>query len=118
MDKASGGPTVYYDGACPVCRREIAHYRGRAGADTIAWVDVSSCPPEALGPGLTREAALARMHVRGADGALASGAGAFAALWQALPGFRWLGRIVGSRPVAPVAELAYRLFLLLRRAWR
>ena len=118
MDNASNGPTVYYDGACPLCRREIAHYRGRPGTEAVAWVDVSICPPEALGPGLTREAALARMHVRAADGSLVSGARAFAALWAALPGFRRLGRLVGSRAVAPVAEFGYRLFLLLRRAWR
>jgi predicted DCC family thiol-disulfide oxidoreductase YuxK len=111
-------PAVYYDGACPVCRREIAHYQGREGAERIAWIDASSCSPEALGPGLTREAALARMHVRGPDGALVSGAAAFAALWSALPGFRWLGRLVGAWPIAPLAEAAYRGFLLLRRAWR
>jgi len=118
MDTTRPAATVYYDGACPLCRREIAHYRSRAGAEAIAWVDVSSCPPEALGPGLEREAALARMHVRASDGTLVSGARAFAALWSALPGFRLLGRLAASRPVAPVAELAYRVFLLLRRAWR
>jgi len=111
-------PAVYYDGACPVCRREIAHYQGRAGAEGIDWVDVSSCAPEALGPDLTRESALARMHVRAPDGALVSGAAAFAALWSALPGFRWLGRLVGASPIAPLAEGAYRGFLLLRRVWR
>lgn len=111
-------PSVFYDGACPVCRREIAHYRSRPGADAIAWIDVSSCGAEALGPDLTREAALARMHLRGADGRLVSGARAFALLWSSLPGFRLLGRIVGSPPVAPLAEGAYRVFLALRRLWR
>jgi len=111
-------PAVFYDGACPVCRREIAHYQRSAGADAVAWIDATSCPPEAFGPGLSREAALARMHVRGADGRLVSGAAAFALLWQALPRWRWLGRLVGSRPVLPLAEALYRLFLRLRRAWR
>ncbi len=115
---APARPAVYYDGACPVCRREIAHYQGRRGGDAIAWVDASSCAPEALGPGLTREAALARMHVRGPDGTLVSGAAAFAALWSALPGFRWLGRLAGAWPIAPLAEAAYRGFLVLRRVWR
>jgi predicted DCC family thiol-disulfide oxidoreductase YuxK len=117
MENASR-TTVYFDGACPVCRREIALYRGRAGAEAIAWVDASSCEPEALGPGLRREDALARMHVRLADGRLVSGAAAFASLWSALPGFRWLGRFASIWPVAPLAEAAYQAFLLLRRAWR
>lgn len=118
MSDRAGGLTVYYDGACPVCRREIAHYRGRRGAEAIVWIDASRCDDAALGPGLARVDALRRMHVRRPDGTLASGARAFATLWQALPGFRWIGRLVGSRAVAPVAEGAYRAFLLLRRAWR
>jgi predicted DCC family thiol-disulfide oxidoreductase YuxK len=118
MPEPAARPAVYYDGACPVCRREIAHYRARSGAETIEWIDVAACAPEALPEGLTREQALARFHVRGEDGTVTSGARAFATLWRALPGFRWLGRLVGSRPIAPLAEVAYRLFLRLRRAWR
>ncbi len=30
--------TVYYDGTCPLCRREIAFYRRCAGATSIVWV--------------------------------------------------------------------------------
>ncbi|WP_144184487.1 thiol-disulfide oxidoreductase DCC family protein [Elioraea rosea] len=118
MQDARTRPVVYFDGGCPVCRREIAHYRGRPGAEGVEWVDLTACDDAALPEGLTREAALARMYVLGADGRLASGARAFAVLWRALPGWRLLGRVVGSWPVAPVAELAYRSFLVLRRAWR
>jgi predicted DCC family thiol-disulfide oxidoreductase YuxK len=103
--------TVYYDGACPLCRAEIDYYRARLGADRIAFVDVSSADP---GDGLSCAVALARFHVREADGRLLSGAAAFARLWRALPGWRWLGRLVGTRAVLPVAELAYRGFLPLR----
>ena len=31
---------VLYDGACPVCSREIAHYRRRKGSERINWVDI------------------------------------------------------------------------------
>jgi predicted DCC family thiol-disulfide oxidoreductase YuxK len=103
--------TVYYDGACPLCRAEIDYYRRRPGADAIAFVDVSSSAP---GEGLSCEVALARFHVREPDGRLLSGAAAFARLWRALPGWRWFGRLIGTRAVLPVAELAYRGFLPLR----
>jgi predicted DCC family thiol-disulfide oxidoreductase YuxK len=118
MPEPAPASTVYYDGACPICSREVALYRARPGAERLDWVDVSACPAEALGPGLTRKAALARMHVRDAGGGLVSGAAAFAAIWRALPGLAPLGRVLALPVVAPAAELAYRLFLRVRRVWR
>jgi 3-demethoxyubiquinol 3-hydroxylase len=112
------GLTVYFDGACPVCSREIAHYRRQPGADACAWVDASCCADDALGQGLTRDAALKRFHVRRADGALVSGMQGFAVLWQALPATAWLGRVAAFAPVAAVLELAYRAFLAVRQLWR
>ncbi len=110
--------TIYYDGACPVCSAEIGLYRRRPGAEALHFVDAAACAPEALGPGLTRDAALARIHVRDAAGRTESGARAFAAIWRRLPGFRWLGAFVGLPVVAPLAELGYRGFLRIRRLWR
>ncbi|MFN9448633.1 MAG: demethoxyubiquinone hydroxylase family protein [Rubrivivax sp.] len=110
--------TVYFDGQCPVCSREVALYRRQAGAESCHWVDASECAPSALGEGLGREQALARMHVRRADGELVSGAQAFAALWQALPSMRRWGQLAGWRPLNAVLELAYRMFLRLRPLWR
>jgi predicted DCC family thiol-disulfide oxidoreductase YuxK len=108
---------VFYDGGCPVCSREIAFYRGRPGAEGFEWVDVQ-CTAESLGGDLSREAALARLHVRLADGTLLSGAAAFAALWRNMPGFRWLGRWLQVPPFNVLAEVGYRIFLRMRRAWR
>ena len=111
-------PTLYYDGACPVCAREIAMYRRQPGAEGVEWVDVTRCDAQALGPGLDREAALARLHLRRADGQIVSGAQAFVALWSALPRWAPLARLAGTRPVLAVLEAGYRGFLVARRAWR
>ncbi len=110
--------TVYYDGACPVCRREIAHYQRLRGAEAIAWVDAATCDEGALGSGLDRSRALARFHVRDADGALVSGAQAFVAIWRRLPAFAWLAPLASSRPVLALLEVAYAWFLRARRRWR
>lgn len=100
-----------------MCSREIAFYRARHGADGFTWIDVNSDPAR-LGPGLTREAALARMHVRRGDGTLLSGAAAFAEMWRHMPGFTWLGRLLALPPFGTLAELAYRVFLVVRKLWR
>lgn len=111
---ASAGPvTVYFDGACPLCSREIGAYRRLRGASQVCWIDVSR-QEAVLGPGLTRDAALARFHVRTGDGSLVSGGAAFVRLWGSLPGLQWLAAIAARPPVSWALEPAYRLFLRLR----
>ncbi len=108
--------TVYYDGACPLCVREIGFYRTRRGAEAIHWLDISEDKPGVLPPDLTREAALGRFHVRDQEGVLRDGADAFAVLWRALPGWAWLGHVVGWPPMLWLTERVYRAFLVVRPA--
>ena len=110
--------TVYFDGACPVCRGEIAHYRRQRGSESIAWVDASSCDEAELGPGLDRSVVLSRFYVRNADGTLTSGAAAFVAIWRRLPAFAWLAALASSRPVLALLEAGYSIFLRVRPWWR
>lgn len=108
--------TVYYDGACPICAREIGMYRGCAGAERIDWVDVGVAgAPEKVADDLSRDQALARFHVRAEDGRLVSGAAAFATLWRALPAWRRIGRVASWPPIGRALDALYRGFLALRR---
>lgn len=110
--------TVLYDGACPLCRREIAHARGlarRQGDESLCFVDISAeaaCPM----PSDERAALLGRFHVERADGSRLSGAAAFVAMWRRLPGWRWLARIADLPGGLAVIEFAYRGFLRVRPA--
>jgi predicted DCC family thiol-disulfide oxidoreductase YuxK len=106
--------TVLYDGACPLCRREIGVYQRSAGADGVTWQDVS--PPDAAPSCITREEAMRRFHVIDADGRIRSGADAFITLWLSLPRWRWLGRVASVPPLPWLLERAYRGFLLIRPA--
>lgn len=108
---------VYFDGGCPLCRREIAAYRSIAGDDGIRWRDVSVAGGQPA-PDLTREAALARFHVRRADGVLVSGAEAFLSVWRGAGRLRHLARLLDRQPFLWIAERGYRGFLALRKAWR
>lgn len=104
--------TVYYDGSCPLCRREIALYQRQRGAERLAWNDVSAGAP--TGADLSCETAMRRFHVRDAQGRLHSGAAGFARLWRSLPGWRGLGWLAAVPPISWLLELAYRTFLPLR----
>jgi len=110
--------TVYFDGSCPLCRREISLYRGLQSKQLLQWVDVSASA--ALPLGLSCEQAMRRFHVRDGRGRLYSGAEAFSLLWRCFSGWRVLGWMTAVPPLSWLAEVAYRLFLPVRprlQAW-
>jgi predicted DCC family thiol-disulfide oxidoreductase YuxK len=111
----SEGPTltVYFDGSCPLCQAEIAHYRKQDGAGTICFLNVSE-NEQTLAPDLSKQQAMRRFHVRRIDGSLLSGAAAFVAIWSALPRWRWLARLAALPGILSCLEAAYRLFLPVR----
>lgn len=105
--------TVLYDGACPLCRREIGVYRHLRSDAPVCFADVSDAAAS-LPSGTTRQQLLARFHVQRHDGELLSGAQAFLALWSVLPGWRWLARVGRLPGAAWLMERAYRFFLRVR----
>jgi predicted DCC family thiol-disulfide oxidoreductase YuxK len=101
---------VWYDGACPLCIREIAVMRRLDRRGAINFVDVSRddsvCP-------IDRAEALARFHVF-ENGRVLSGAAAFAAMWRAIPLLRPLGLLARNRLILAGLERAYVAFLKVR----
>jgi len=104
---------VFFDGSCPLCRREISFLKARDRHDRLNLIDVSEREADPA-PGLSCSAAMARMHVRNADGTIESGARAFLAIWGAIDRFRPLVRGLSIPPLPWVLEGGYRAFLLLR----
>lgn len=105
---------AYYDGAFPLCGREIAFYRSRTGAASICWVDVAKDKDIEFGLHLGFAQAISRFHARMGNAQLRSGPDGFAALWSTLPGFRWGGLFAGRPPIVWVLELGYQVFLRIR----
>jgi predicted DCC family thiol-disulfide oxidoreductase YuxK len=104
---------VYFDGSCPLCRAEIAHYRGTDRAGALCFVDVSATDTF-LPVGLTRRQAMERFHVRDRNGQLLSGAAAFVEVWSRLPRWRWAARATALPGAMTALEGGYRLFLPIR----
>jgi predicted DCC family thiol-disulfide oxidoreductase YuxK len=115
MSEMTRCKTIYFDGACPLCAIEIAHYKRQEGAEKLAFLDVSQEHAQ-TGSDLSREKALARFHIRREDGSLLSGAAAFVAIWEDLPRWRWAARVAKWPGVLALMEIFYRLFLPLRPA--
>ena len=87
--------TVFFDGKCGLCSREIRHYQKVAPSGRFNWADIASDPKRLAAIGVSQEAALKRLHVQTADGAIHVGVDAFLMIWAALPRWRMLGRIIG-----------------------
>jgi predicted DCC family thiol-disulfide oxidoreductase YuxK len=102
--------TVWFDSACPLCRREIAIMQRLDRRGAITFVDahdpVAACP-------IDRAAMIARFHAM-ENGVLLSGAAAFAAMWRAIPVLRPLGLAARSRFILRWLERGYGRFLKLR----
>ena len=108
MDKAE--LTVFYDGGCPACSREIALYRRRELTGRVAWIDLAQ-NPEALTPhGVTLEEGMRYLHAFGVDGQRHAGVDAFIEIWRRVPGCRPLAALVGFPGIRALAQLGYRLF--------
>lgn len=102
-------PSVLYNGACPVCRREIEHYRRLDGehASALDFVDIGKPTPELRALALSNDQARRRLHVLDADGRLLIGVPAFAAIWERLPRYRWLARISRLPVLRSLLPLVY-----------
>ena len=104
--------TVWHDGACPLCRKEIALMRRLDRRGAIRFIDAADPGTAAQCP-IDPAALLARFHAQ-EDGHLLSGAAAFAAMWRAIPLLRPLGLAARSPLVLGWLERAYVRFLRFR----
>lgn len=88
-------PTIFYNAACPICRREIEHYRhlDREAGGALDFADIDAADHELRDLGLSPDTARRRLHVLDGEGRLLAGVPAFAAIWDRLPRYRWLATI-------------------------
>ena len=102
--------TVYYDGKCGLCRREIEYYKRVAPADQFVWLDIATDPAGLADLGITQSDALRRLHARDASGTMFVGVAAFIAIWQGLNYWRYLAMIINLPLLQPLAAFAYDRF--------
>ena len=77
--------TVFYDGQCPICSREVALYRRLTGPDKIAWLNLAGSQDLLSDQPFTLAQAMELLHVRDIDGTIRVGLDAHLLMWQRLP---------------------------------
>ena len=93
--------TVYYDKSCPLCATEI-HALRDLEPDGFRLVDCSARDFADA----RRDAMMARIHARDAQGRWLTGLDAFEAIYAAA-GFKRTARIWGNRRMRPVLDWIY-----------
>ncbi len=120
---AQCGLAVYYDGSCPLCKREVRIYQRAqskvaTNTDALKWIDVSKetaiRPSGKIMSKAERSLLMSRFHVETENGQRLSGAAAFVELWSRVPGWAWLAKTVKLLRLTPLLEGIYRLFLRIR----
>lgn len=104
---------VFFDGECPLCRREIAFLRRLdRRRNVIRFTDIAEpdFDPARHGlAGIDRTDLMARIHGRTRDGDVVEGVEVFRRLYAAV-GFAPIVALTRLRPVAAMLDVAYRWF--------
>jgi predicted DCC family thiol-disulfide oxidoreductase YuxK len=114
-DSAEGGPAsafdveVYYDGACPMCAREISMLRRLDRAGRIRFADIAAPGFDAGAVGVSHDALMARIHGRLPDGTLIDGVEVFRRLYTAV-GFGPVVALTRLPGVTQLLDAAYTGF--------
>jgi predicted DCC family thiol-disulfide oxidoreductase YuxK len=102
--------TIYFDGACHLCSREIEHYRKIDEAGAFNFVDIADPAFDAQAHGLDPVKVNQEMHVRDARGNLHTAVSAFIEIWKVLPTYRKWVPLVENRVVMPFLKVGYFIF--------
>ncbi len=101
--------TLFFDSACPLCRREVAWLQRRNRAGRLCTVDIADPGFDALSHGLDPDRVHAELHGRLADGTHTVGMESMRRAWTAV-GLGYLLAPTRWPVLRGLADLAYRLF--------
>ncbi|WP_218354771.1 thiol-disulfide oxidoreductase DCC family protein [Alteromonas lipotrueiana] len=100
---------IFYDGHCPLCRKEMAHLQRYDKSRYIQFEDIQQDDFSERFSTLDWNALNNSIHVQQEDGTMLSGLDATHAAWKAV-GKGWLYAPLRWPVVRPVADKAYTLF--------
>lgn len=101
--------TLFYDGHCPLCMKEISVLQRYNTAQQLTLVDIHSDEFETLYPQINKEAADRLLHAILNNGQLVTGLDANVAVWQAVGKHKWL-RVLRWPFIRWFADRGYLLF--------
>ena len=107
---------VFYDGACPLCAREIRLLRWLDHKRRVWFTDIEGAEFDAEAWGSTQRALMDRIHGRLPDGRWIEGVEVFRRIYGAV-GLRLLAWAMGLPGIAGMLDWSYRIFARNRLRW-
>jgi predicted DCC family thiol-disulfide oxidoreductase YuxK len=101
--------TVYYDGACPICRRDRRHYEKLAGkgGEQVCWFDITGQEERLRELGIDPRKALTELHVCDEQGRLVSELDAYILLMSKVPLLKPVAWLIGLPLIRPLLAWIY-----------
>lgn len=106
--------SVYYDGLCPLCTREIDYYKKQSQASRVRFVDITDPQFNAKIEGLAGRDFFKKFHAKKKDGTLLSGVDAFIEIWNVMEIFKPLKKMASNPITRPFFDLGYFCFAKIR----
>lgn len=102
--------TIFYDGACHLCYREVRHYFEKDRDNLLIGVDISASDFQAKDYGLVESSVNLHMHAMNEAGEVFIGVDCFAQIWKRLPLYKNLSPVLESKSLRPFLNLGYNFF--------
>lgn len=102
--------TVFYDGKCGLCSKEINHYRSIAPDGIFDWQDITKSANGLAKEGISLAEGLRLLHAKDDAGRMHVGVDAFILIWKQLKRWRVLSVVVALPVVRQIADMVYRAF--------
>jgi predicted DCC family thiol-disulfide oxidoreductase YuxK len=100
---------VFYDGGCPLCRREIAMLKRWDRRQRVRFTDIDALEFQAAALGKSQQELMASIHGRLPNGDWVTGVEVFRRLYAAA-GFGPVVALTRLPLIAPLLDWGYRLF--------
>ncbi|MES2932061.1 MAG: DUF393 domain-containing protein [Pseudomonadota bacterium] len=103
--------TVFYDGLCPICSREVRLYKKLNTGVRLDWSDLRHNQEVLKTEGFSYQSAMELLHVKDQFGQLHIGIEAHLCMWSQLRYFRYLAAVLKAMPrLTRVLEKFYIVF--------
>jgi predicted DCC family thiol-disulfide oxidoreductase YuxK len=102
--------SVFFDGKCNLCSKEINYYQRIAPKNTFNWVDITKTPGELDKFEIKLSDGLRLMHVADSNDNIFTGVDAFIIMWKQIKYWKFLGLFVSLPIVKQIANLLYQYF--------